>query len=459
MSIKDFSDAVKSEAYRAWFQRLSRDNVLKTATSELRKEVEGYEFNSFLLTQETIKDILDKLYSEDVPQEAVNKVYNKIKSITYQSGRGSRAVSARALKEEEPYVKQGALYFPRVSFDQINRILSQGFDEALAKNKGKKISDFFQRGHVFGLFPKKVSEISSSLKANQTIDPKNKAMLLELLSNLEKQFEQEDLATSNIKTPEFSLYARYRKKPNKYLVELQLKEVNQAAGQSQALYSRALQKFFNPGEVSFKSGDKAGPMQKILEDNISKLVETKGSPSYLDLIGELVADIIKNGKAKQSEYAIPLIKVGRSGRAKVDTSQHSRKIKEDKAKLKKLKTAVASMPTRPADMPPSYTNLQLILERSIRDAIQSNMGTGRDTKILNYRSGRFADSVKIEKLSQSRAGMITVFYSYMKNPYGTFSNGGVQQYPKSRDPKLLIAKSIREIAAKEAYNNLRSVNV
>ena len=126
---------------------------------------------------------------------------------------------------------------------------------------------------------------------------------------------------------------------------------------------------------------------------------------------------------------------------------------------KALKTAVASMPTRPADMATSYTNLQLILERSIRDAVQSNMGTGNDKKVLNYRSGRFADSVKIEKLSQSRAGMITVFYSYMKNPYGTFSNGGVQQYPKSRDPKLLIAKSIREIAAKEAYNNLRSVNV
>jgi hypothetical protein len=55
--------------------------------------------------------------------------------------------------------------------------------------------------------------------------------------------------------------------------------------------------------------------------------------------------------------------------------------------------------------------------------------------------------------------MITAFYSYMKNPYATFSGGGQQQYPRSRDPKLLISKSIREIAATQVGNRLRAVNV
>jgi hypothetical protein len=62
-------------------------------------------------------------------------------------------------------------------------------------------------------------------------------------------------------------------------------------------------------------------------------------------------------------------------------------------------------------------------------------------------------------MSQSRAGMITAFYSYMKNPYATFSDGGRQQNPKSRDPKLLISKSIREIAAQQVGNRLRAVVV
>jgi hypothetical protein len=47
----------------------------------------------------------------------------------------------------------------------------------------------------------------------------------------------------------------------------------------------------------------------------------------------------------------------------------------------------------------------------------------------------------------------------MKNPYATFSEGGKQQNPKSRDPKLLIAKSIREIAQQQVGNRLRAVTI
>jgi hypothetical protein len=87
------------------------------------------------------------------------------------------------------------------------------------------------------------------------------------------------------------------------------------------------------------------------------------------------------------------------------------------------------------------------------------MGDGSRKDILNYRTGRLAGSAKVESLSQSREGMITAFYSYMKNPYATFSQGGRQQNPKSRDPKLLIGTSIKEIAAQQVTNRLRAVLV
>ena len=87
------------------------------------------------------------------------------------------------------------------------------------------------------------------------------------------------------------------------------------------------------------------------------------------------------------------------------------------------------------------------------------MGTGSSTKVLNYRTGRLANSAKVEKMSESRQGMITAFYSYMRNPYGTFSEGGRQQYPKSRDPKILISKSIRELATPEIAVRMRAVLV
>jgi hypothetical protein len=55
--------------------------------------------------------------------------------------------------------------------------------------------------------------------------------------------------------------------------------------------------------------------------------------------------------------------------------------------------------------------------------------------------------------------MVTAFYTYMKNPYATFSDGGKQSLPKSRDPKLLISKSIREIAKEMAINKMRAVSL
>jgi hypothetical protein len=87
------------------------------------------------------------------------------------------------------------------------------------------------------------------------------------------------------------------------------------------------------------------------------------------------------------------------------------------------------------------------------------MGTGASKDVLNYRTGRLANSAKVELVSQNRAGAITAFYSYMRFPYGTFSEGGAQEIPSSRDPTKLIDKSIRQIAAERAGTQLRTVLV
>lgn len=107
----------------------------------------------------------------------------------------------------------------------------------------------------------------------------------------------------------------------------------------------------------------------------------------------------------------------------------------------------------------NLVSLQLLLNTHLQDVISANMGNGNDRKVLNYRTGRFAASAKVERLSESRDGMISAFYNYMRNPYGTFSEGGRQQYPKSRDPKALIGKSIKEIAATQVGNRMRAVLV
>lgn len=140
----------------------------------------------------------------------------------------------------------------------------------------------------------------------------------------------------------------------------------------------------------------------------------------------------------------------------------TRKEKYSEKKTRKIKTSQAFLSNASAkDIAEtiSLTSLQNLLNANLAERIKQNMGSGSSKDILNLRTGRLAESAKVERLSQSRAGMITVFYSYMKNPYATFSEGGRQQYPKTRDPKLLISKSIREIAATQVANRLRSVVV
>ena len=105
----------------------------------------------------------------------------------------------------------------------------------------------------------------------------------------------------------------------------------------------------------------------------------------------------------------------------------------------------------------SASSLMTLINEQLAKRIQDSMGTGQSRTVLNYRSGRLAESAKVERMSTSREGMITAFYSYMNNPYGTFSVGGAQSMPASRDPKLLISKSIREIAATKVANRMRAV--
>lgn len=107
----------------------------------------------------------------------------------------------------------------------------------------------------------------------------------------------------------------------------------------------------------------------------------------------------------------------------------------------------------------SLANLQQLINDNLERVISGNMGSGGETRILNYKTGRFAASARVERMSESRAGMITAFYSYMKNPYQTFEPGYKQGSPQTRDPKLLIAKSIREIAATKVGNRLRAVSI
>jgi hypothetical protein len=190
------------------------------------------------------------------------------------------------------------------------------------------------------------------------------------------------------------------------------------------------------------------------QEVFNTLLTTEGSPSMIQHIGNIVAATLEGKKAnthrtvvKTKDKVSLLPKTARNKPAKPKARPKKPKFKQPEIKL--------------ATAPPEFSlaNLQLLINAHLQDVISANMGSGGRKDVLNYRTGRLAASAAVERMSESRAGMITAFYTYMNNPYATFSDGGRQQYPRSRDPKLLIGASIREIAATKVGNRLRAVSI
>lgn len=223
-----------------------------------------------------------------------------------------------------------------------------------------------------------------------------------------------------------------------------------------AAAANLVESIFGPGSTYRKT--RSSLIDKILDpNNLLKLVTgLRFSPTVTESIEDIIAETLKSGKAKSVK-----------ARSKKEVFNI---IKDESVKLQKLSSSVKkySLPkvkNRPktASAVPvlrkSPVDLVNLINSRLHDTIKANMGSGSATNILNYRTGRLADSVKVERMSQSRQGMITLFYTYMKNPYATFSAGGMQQFPRSRDPKTLASRSIREIAQTLVTNQLRAVNV
>jgi hypothetical protein len=173
-----------------------------------------------------------------------------------------------------------------------------------------------------------------------------------------------------------------------------------------------------------------------LKDFVLEIVKegvTKGTSST-----KLKQDWSKSKKIKLTDVVVP-------------------KLKKASPSPKAAKAIGTSTPVKASES--NLSSLLVILNSQLQDVISANMGDGSSRNVLNYRTGRLASSAKVTRLTQSREGMVTAYYSYMKNPYATFSEGGVQQYPRTRDPKLLISRSIREILAEQAVTKLRAVNI
>jgi hypothetical protein len=174
-------------------------------------------------------------------------------------------------------------------------------------------------------------------------------------------------------------------------------------------------------------------MDEFVKKHGDELVDISGSKTYMQAVGHILDEVIQ-GKKKVSTFK----------------SRHKTTSKGKTQKVKKPKVAVIPRLRDTKGRFTSVASIQKILQAQIVEKVKENMGEGGS---LVNRTGRFAESVTINSVTQSRQGTLTAFYNYMKYPYQTFERG-FKQGSTRRDPRLLIHKSIREIAQTLVHNKL-----
>ena len=188
---------------------------------------------------------------------------------------------------------------------------------------------------------------------------------------------------------------------------------------------------------------------------ISKLqgqswIELGSSDSYFQRADKKIRKEFFSGMLKSKNIKIK--------KTSTDIKLPSRGVKKGKAK--RSKTVVGStIPTvktlatqknknknKTSDADPM--RLFGVINAKLPETVRKNM----QAPSLENRTGAFADSVHLTDIVATKQGFPSIGYTYDKNPYQVFEMGaGDQRWATTqRDPRTIINKSIREIAAEFA---------
>jgi hypothetical protein len=478
MSIAEFSSALKNKAITEWFKKEAAQggsaskearqkysaaniNTLINATSDYRSAEQTAEKTAFVITKDTIRNLLVDFKgipagSEEL-EATTDAYFNKFRLKNSGIKVNRRRINIGNLP---------AVYFSNISFDSITNLVNN-----ILELKPSELASLYEKGHVVGLNTELLRVTAnriSNIDARGYVGASSaKNLILKELDNVIEYYKKLDYDSANIKPAEdVAIYASVNKSINKsgktkYLVEIQPKASNQASAQEVKATIGSIRKLFSPNNLT--NDALKGIIDKLLvsvtDPKFSRdLVNLKSSPSYIDMMGILIASTIE-GKPVNQKFNVPTTKIATKAVPKVNLSELRKVVKEELNKVQDLKNKLnTKKPTRSLPTA-STTNLEALIRSRLELQIKKNMGTGNAKNVLNYQTGRFAKSATIERVSISREGMVSVFYNYMRNPYGTFSEGGKQQLPKSRDPKTLISKSIREIGVELVGNRMRAILV
>ena len=182
-----------------------------------------------------------------------------------------------------------------------------------------------------------------------------------------------------------------------------------------------------------------------------RIIDMKGSSSIRQkasahITKRLTSKLIKNKNIKVK--IDPTLK-NADGESKGKASKEAKKNRAVKAAITKGRIPARKSQKR-AKKGVSSDPLRLIgvINQRLPDTVRKNM----NAPALQNQTGRFAESVKLTDVIRTPKGMPSFGYTYQKSPYQIFEvgTGEAPWATPERDPRKLIDRSIRELAAQFA---------
>ena len=188
---------------------------------------------------------------------------------------------------------------------------------------------------------------------------------------------------------------------------------------------------------------------RILEKEFEKLETLKGSISLLDGLSQVLFHAASPKKKRKNvkTQGVKKKSVRSKGTGKVK-AKYERPIpvtliKSAGIEQKSVKRIKSSEKERLSPFA-----IAAMLNKKLPENVRNNMGEPR----LVNQTGRFANSVQIQDVNITRQGYTSFGYTYEKDPYQVFEvgTGPAPWATTQRDPRRLIDRSIRDVAAELA---------
>lgn len=356
----------------------------------------------------------------------INHVKNK--SVQYRASRDLKVAYTKAKK---------------AGSDKINEILSsKGSRRLQGANKEKGIS---ARGSEVGV-------VKSGLhRAHQGVTTVGAAQMSSAFRFLERTKGFAGFATSEAATEIWDIIKEIKATFTTTGTKSGSKEQKVGLNEDISVGIDMLPRSKNrPGQEDYDLAQLYPKVEKaVLKYIKSQPIESMaGSKSIIDNAEDVVTHMLLKELSKGANAKVrgPLIKP--KGRKKKNVSKSSKESSSVSAKGSSKKARKGTTKRKQQGAASQPLHLIGLINKELPNTVRKNMGAPG----LENQTGRFAASVRLTDVVKTPKGFPSFGYTYQKDPYQVFENGiGSAPWANGdRDPRELIDRSIREIAAQFA---------